>query len=157
MLPQGFLGTRADVLMDLVVVSFAVVLPALFVSWRKARAGEFGVHKRVQVTLFAVLAVAVLLFEVDLRMSGGIFELTRESVYAGTLLLNGSIWFHVALSISTSVVWIWLVIVSLRRFPSPPAPAAFSTTHRRVGRVGMIGMGLTGITGIELYVLGFLF
>jgi uncharacterized membrane protein YozB (DUF420 family) len=157
MLPPGFLGTRADVLMDLVVVSFAIILPALYVSWKKARGGAFVAHKRIQVTLFSVLVVVVSLFEVDLRMAGGIFEMTRESIFAGTPLLNGSIWFHTTLSILTSLAWIGLVIVSVRRFPSPPRPSAFSAAHRRWGRLAMIGMGLTGITGIELYVLGFMF
>ena len=155
MLPRGFLGTRADILMDTVVVALALIVPALLFSWRKARAGEYSLHKRLQVTLFSALAVAIILFEIDLRMSGGIYEMTAGSRFAGTLLHHGSIWFHVALSIATAAIWIWLFVASLRRFPSPPVPATFSPTHRRWGRLAMIGMGLTGITGLELYVVGF--
>jgi len=91
-----------------------------------------------------------------MRLAGGIFEMTRGSRYSGTVLLNGSIWFHTGLAIFTSFLWIWLVVVSLRRFPSPPEPAEFSSVHRRWGKVGMLSMGLTGLTGIELYVLGFM-
>lgn len=156
MLPPGFLGTRADVLMDLVVLSFAVVLPALAWSWRKIRAGGYLAHKRVQLTLFWTLFVAVTLFEIDMRMSGGIFEMTKDSAFAGTALLNGSIWFHTGLAISTSVVWIGLVIWSWLRF-RPVEPNAYSAKHRLWGRIGMVMMALTGITGIELYVLGFVY
>lgn len=157
MLPPGPLGTRADILMDIVVMSFVLILPTIVWSWARARATAYTAHKRIQVVLFSTLTVVVILFEADMRMSGGIFEMTSGSRFAGTALLNGSIWFHTALSISTSVLWIWLVIVSLRRFPKPAAPAEFSAKHRLWGRIAMVAMALTGITGIELYVLGFMF
>lgn len=155
MLPPGFLGTRGDVLMDIVVLSFIVIVPALLFSLRAARRGEWATHKRAQIVLISVLGVAVALFEVDMRLSGGIFELSKGSRFAGTALLNGSIWFHLALSVTTSLVWIGLVVASLRRFPSPPEPNDFSAKHRFWGRLGMVLMGLTGITGVQLYVMGF--
>ncbi len=156
MLPPGFLGTRADILMDLVVVSLVLILPALAVSWTWARGKSYRRHRNLMMSLGGTLAVVVTLFEVDMRMAGGIFEMTKDSAYAGTLLLNASIWGHTALSISTSILWAWLLIVSWRRFPKPPAPAEFSARHRFWGKVGMTTMALTGITGLELYILGFL-
>ena len=36
MFPNGFLGTRADMLMDIVMLSFIVILPILIWSWRLA-------------------------------------------------------------------------------------------------------------------------
>lgn len=157
MLPQGFLGTRADILMDLVIVSLAAILPILWFSWTRARRGVWGVHKRTQLILGGTLAVVVSLFEADLRMAGGIFELTKTSAFHGTLLLNASIWIHMALSISTALIWLVLTIASLRKFEKPPRPGAFSKTHKLWGRIAMIDMALTGITGIELYVVGFAF
>ena len=156
MLPQGFLGTRADVLMDLVIVSLAAILPILAWSWTKARRGAWDVHKRTQLILGGTLAVVVILFETDLRMAGGIFELTKTSANAGTVLLNASIWIHMALSISTSIIWLALTITSVRKFAKPPRPGPFPS-HRLWGRIGMIAMALTGITGIELYVVGFVY
>jgi putative membrane protein len=89
-LPQGFLGTRADVLMDVVIVSLVIILPVLAVSWRLALTRRWATHRTVQVALGSGLGVVVLLFEADLRLSGGIFTLTRQSRYAGTALLNTS-------------------------------------------------------------------
>ena len=37
MFPPGFLGTRADVLIDIVTLSFVIILPMLVWSWRLAR------------------------------------------------------------------------------------------------------------------------
>lgn len=155
MLPQGFLGTRADVLMDIVIVSLVVIVPALVWSRALARSGRYAAHKRLMLWLAGVLGVAVALFEADMRLSGGIFELTKGSRFAGTTFLNASIYIHTLLSISTSLIWIVLIAWSLKRFSKPPAPGAFSHRHKQLGRLGMLGMALTGITGVELYVIGF--
>lgn len=157
MLPQGFLGTRGDILMDLVVLSLIAIIPLLVYSFRLARQKRYAEHKRLQVVLASVLAVVVVLFEVDMQMAGGIFALTAASRFAGTALLNGSIYLHVLLAVGTTLLWIWLIALSLKRFPNPPAPGAFSRTHRRWGRFGMILMLLTGLTGVEVYILGFAF
>ena len=155
MLPQGFLGTRGDILMDLVVLSFIVILPILVISWRAARAGNFSRHRAIQLTLVLLLAVAVGLFEVDLKMSGGIFELTSGSRYAGSTLLNSLIYGHTAVAIGSVLVWLPLLVLSLRRFPNPPASNAFGPTHRVWGRVGMMLMMASGISAVPLYYVGF--
>ena len=155
MLPAGFLGTRGDILMDIVVLSFLVILPVLLVSWRAARAADYRRHRAIQVSLALALAVVVALFEADLKLSGGIFVLTAPSSYAGTTLLNSLIYGHMLVAIGSALVWVPLVIVSLRKFPSPPAPNAFGPTHRLWGRVGMLLMMASGISALPLNYLGF--
>ena len=155
MLPAGFLGTRGDILMDIVMLSFIVILPLLVISWRYARCGEYVQHRAIQLTLALVLAVAVALFELDLKLSGGIFELTRESAYAGTTMLNSLIYGHTLVAIGSTVVWVPLVIISLRKFSTPPAPNAFSASHRFWGRTGMLLMILSGSSALPLYYMGF--
>lgn len=155
MLPQGFLGTRGDVLMDLVVLSFIVILPVLVISWRAARTGDYRRHRLIQISLVMVLAIAVGLFEVDLKLSGGIFELTKDSRYAGTELLSGLIYGHMMVAIGSVLVWLPLIILSLRRFPNPPVSNAFGPTHRLWGRIGMLLMMASGLSAIPLYYVGF--
>jgi putative membrane protein len=155
MLPAGFLGTRGDVLMDLVVLSFLFILPMLVISWRAARTSNYSKHRTIQLSLVLLLAVAVSLFEVDLKMSGGIFELTAASSYAGTRLLNSLIYGHTLVAIGSTLVWVPLVIVSLRKFSNPPVTNAFGPTHRFWGRVGMLLMMASGLSAIPLYYLGF--
>lgn len=154
-LPAGFLGTRADVLLDLVILSLVVVVPVLGYSWWQVRRHAYTLHKRLQLTLLVVLALAVGAFEANMRALGGIFAATRASRYAGTATLDFWIWFHTALAIATTIVWLALAVVSLRRFPVPPEPNAFSARHRFWGRLGMVLMGLTGLTSLPVYVYGF--
>ena len=146
---------NTDILIDVVNVSFIIIVPTLIYSWLKVRNGEYSLHKKVQLLLFAVLFVTVILFELDLRQRGGIFEMVKASQFAGTTFLNGLIWFHMFVSITTSFIWIGLVAFSLWKFASPPVPNKFSRVHKLFGKIGMIDMILTGITGVMLYVLGF--
>ena len=154
-MPAGFLGTRGDVLMDIVVLSFLVILPVLVISWRAARAAEYRRHRAIQISLALALAVVVTLFEIDLKLSGGIFALTRASSYAGTSLLNSLIYGHMLVAIGSALVWVTLVLVSLRKFSTPPVPNAFGPTHRVWGRVGMLLMMASGLSAVPLYYLGF--
>jgi hypothetical protein len=158
--PPGFLGTRADVLIDIVMVSFAVILPTLIISWRYARnraglPGQLTLHRNIQITLCVTLTIVVAIFEYDLSTSGGIFALTAGSAYEGTLILDVSVYTHTLLAVATSVVWLGLVVASWFKFPRPPEPNAFSDRHRFWGRLGMVTMMLTGLTAIPLYYFGF--
>ena len=112
-------------------------------------------HKALQVGLALLLAVVVGLFEYNLRLQGGIFEATKASGYAGTATLDFWIYFHTFFAITTIVIWGGLIVLSLRKFPSPPSPGAFSATHRRWGRLGMIWMLVTGVTSLPVYLYGF--
>jgi hypothetical protein len=155
-MPAGFLGTRADFLVDIGVLSIVAVVPILIYSWRLARQQRWILHKRVQIVTFVVLALVVALFEWDISQAGGIFAMTAASRYAGTATLNFWIWTHTAFAISSSLIWLGLVIVSLVKFPAPPVPEAFRS-HRHWGRLGMILMLGSGLTAIPMYIYGFVY
>ncbi|MCP5052132.1 MAG: DUF420 domain-containing protein [bacterium] len=155
MLPKGFYGTSADILMDILVTLQVVILPILLWSFMSARKGRYQKHKKIQIFLASAIGLAVIAFEVDVRLSGGAMELFKSSsLYDGTFLWV-CLGVHLFIAGGTVVVWVWLMILSVKRFPNPPVPNDFSTRHRFWGRVGMIGMVLTGITGIGVYYLGF--
>jgi len=156
MFPQGFLGTRADLLMDIVIVALVAVVPIVLYNWNLARTGHFARHKKMQIGLALLLAAVVALFEYNLRLQGGIFVATSASSYAGTGTLDFWIYLHTFFAISTIFIWAGLILVSLRRFPSPPMPSAFSSRHRFWGRIGMVWMLVTGVTALPVYVYGFI-
>lgn len=155
MLPAGFLGSRGDVLIDLVILSFAIILPLLIFSWFQARCQNYGLHRRLQLGLALLLAVAVVLFEIDLKLSGGIFALTRESAYADTAILIGLIYGHTAVAVASVVVWAPLLVFSIRRFGNPLRTGDFGRVHRFWGRTGMVLMMASGLSAMPLYYLGF--
>lgn len=156
MFPPGFLGTRADVLIDIVTLSFIVILPLLVWSWRLARvAKNYRLHRNLQITLAVTLAIVVGIFEYDLAQSGGIFALVEGSAWEGTALLNGIIYVHTFFAVLASLSWVILIVVSLFRFASPPRPNSFSATHRLWGQFGMVTMIGAAVTALPLYYFGF--
>lgn len=154
-LPPGFLGTRADLFMDVLIVIVAVVPALLAGSWALARRGALRAHKRAQLALAGVFTVVLTLFEVYIRLKGGVDGISVGSSLHQSWILYGWLWVHLALAVVSAVLWIWLLFASLRRFPNPPAPAAFSGAHRRWGKVAFVTMGLTAITGLGVYALCF--
>jgi len=62
---------------------------------------------------------------------------------------------HLFFAISTVLLWIWVVWEALRRFPTPPAPAAHSRRHRVMGRLAAADLLLTSLTGWIFYWFAF--
>lgn len=154
--PPSIFGAKCDILMDIVVVSMAIILPLLWYSLKKVRVErKYRLHKKIQLTMFIILFFVVILFEYDMQQHGGIFEMVKGSAYEGTFFLNFMIYFHTFLSITTSFIWTYLIIASLIKFGKDPKPGKFSKTHKLWGKIGMWDMALTCITGLILYIFGF--
>jgi len=153
--PPGFLGTRGDLVFDLVITSLIAVVPMLYWSRRLARRGRWLEHKRVQVALSLVLLLVLIVFETNLQSQGGIFELARPSRYSGTPFLSLAVYGHLLFSFSSAGLWALLIAISLVRFENSPKPNAFSRFHRIAGTLAMWDLILTGITGVALYIVVF--
>ena len=68
---NGFLGTRASMMLDLVVVAMVAVVLILGWSIREVKLQRrFLLHKRVQIALTVILAVTIIAFEFDIRLHG---------------------------------------------------------------------------------------
>ncbi|MBX3412221.1 MAG: DUF420 domain-containing protein [Pirellulales bacterium] len=156
---NGFLGTRASFMLDVVFLAMFAVMPALIWSvWLVRYRRNYLWHKRVQLALAAVLAVTVVIFEVDIRVHGW-RERAEASPYYGTPTQPGIVftvlYVHLFFAVSTAILWTLVVVRALRRFPSPPVPSEHSASHLLWGRLAAIDMGLTTVTGWTFYYLAF--
>jgi uncharacterized membrane protein YozB (DUF420 family) len=156
----GFLGTRGSLMLDVVFLAMFVVVPLLAVSvWLVKRRGKYDLHKRLQLIMAGVLLVAVLLFEIDIRVNGW-EERAEPSPYfdpahkwscpAGLSLIV-----HLSFAVPTLLLWIYVVTQALRKFPRPPKPSPHSRSHARIGWLAALGMTLTALTGWVFYWLAF--
>lgn len=156
---EGFLGNRASFMLDFVFLAMFAVLPLMFWSIYQAKyRHRYALHKRVQVTLGLVLLLAVTLFEIDMRLNGWRHLAEASPYYSANKLeglVNWSLWVHLFFSISTTLLWIYVIPAALLRFSSPPQPNEYSPRHIFWARLAAIDMTMTGVTGSIFYWLAF--
>lgn len=140
--------------MDLVVV--AIVLTPFLFAWAiwLARRGEYRKHRNLQTILLGTLLVAITLFEVDIRLSGGSGAFLAGSPHAGTPLLTWLLRVHVLVAVACFALWTYLVVQAWRA-RMDLRPALFTEAHRRRGYWVFAGAIFTAVSGVWLYWLGF--
>jgi putative membrane protein len=160
---DGFLGTRGSLMLDVVFLAMFAVVPVLLFSVYVVRYRRlFWLHKQLQLVTGAVLLVAVLAFEVDMRFITHDWELRADpspffnidnqwGCPAGVSLIV-----HLFFAVPTLLLWIFVTMQALRRFPNPPQPIAHSRSHMFWGRLAAIGMLMTAFTGWIFYYLAFI-
>ena len=156
---DGFLGTRASLMLDVVVVAMVVLLPVLGSSIYLVKVRrQYLWHKRIQLTLGAVLLVTVSAFETEMRIHGW-RDRAAASPYLGhdgsTDWVARALAVHLFFSVTTSLLWLAVIYRALRNFPKPPQPGAHSAWHRRFGWLAAIDMACTAVTGWIFYWLAF--
>lgn len=159
---DGFLGTRASIGMDVVLVGLIALLPVLAWSVALVRRGNYAAHKRLQLFIVAALVAALVVFEIDVRLisdwkiraAGGPPWTDHPNAWwpAGVLVALG---IHLVFAISTPVLWAWVVWEAVARFPAPLAPGSHGPRHRWMARMAAADLVLTAITGTIFYWLAF--
>lgn len=155
---DGFLGTRATLMLDVVVLAMVALLPVLAWSVYLAKyRRQYAWHKSVQLTLGLVLLVTVVLFEVDIRLNGW-RDRAASSPYSS---VDGFDWVltslavHLFFAVTSAVLWLLVIVRGLRNFSNPPAPGAHSAWHKRYGMLAAVDMAMTAFTGWIFYWLAF--
>jgi uncharacterized membrane protein YozB (DUF420 family) len=156
---DGFLGTRASLMLDVVALAMIVLLPVLgfsiyLVKVRK----QYLWHKRIQLMLGAVLLLTVAAFEAEMRIHGW-RDRAAPSPYMGhdgsTDWVSRALAVHLFFSVTSAVLWVAVIFRALRNFPKPPQPGAHSAWHRRFGWLAAIDLTCTAVTGWIFYWLAF--
>jgi len=156
---DGFLGNRASLMLDIVFLAMFIVVPlmgwSIFqVKYRR----RYLLHKRVQITIGLVLLIAVTLFEIDIRVNGWRERAAASPFYneirsAG--LVNWALWIHLIFAISSTVLWIFVIVQALRKFSSPPLPNEYGPRHKFWATIAAIDLSMTALTGWIFYWLAF--
>jgi hypothetical protein len=156
---DGFLGTRASLMLDVVALAMVLLLPVLGYSiYQVMYRRRYALHKRIQLTLGAVLLVTVVLFEADMRIHGWRHRAAASPFSAhdgSTDWVAMALGVHLFFSITAALLWIAVIFRALSNFPNPPEPSSHSAWHRRFGTLAAIDMVCTAVTGWVFYWLAF--
>jgi len=151
---NGFLGFRASLMLDLVSLAMAAILPVLgFSVWLVKFRRRYALHKRIQLALGCILLVAVAAFESDMRINGW-KERASESPYFPTVVYY-SLGTHLVFSVSTALLWVFVITQALRKIPNPPGPSPYSPRHIFWAKLAALDLALTAVTGWIFYWLAF--
>jgi uncharacterized membrane protein YozB (DUF420 family) len=159
---DGFLGTRASIGMDVVLVGLIALLPVMAWSIALVRQGNYALHKRLQLFIAAALVAAIVVFEIDVRLvsdwklraaGGPPWGEAPNAWWPRGVLLALAI--HLVFAISTTVLWTWVVWEAVTRFPVPPVPGTHGPRHRRMARLAALDLVATAVTGTIFYWLAF--
>ena len=152
---SGFLGSRASVGMDVVVVGLIALLPVLAWSIHLVRhRRDYAAHRRLQVFIAAALFAAIVIFEIDVRfLSDWKVRAAPSPWWPGGVL--AALGVHLVFAISSLVLWVWVLWEAMTRFPNPPAPGSHGPRHRLMARLAAADLVLTAVTGTIFYLLAF--
>jgi membrane-associated HD superfamily phosphohydrolase len=146
---DGFLGTRADFTVDL-VMTISGFLPFLLLSaFYIASKRKFDLHKNLQIILFIIVTILVISLEFDVRY-GDLKEISKRSPYAGSIELMVVFLVHLFFAVSSFFAWCWLIVKSLRRYPT-----FFDFEHKKYGKIIFWDIILMVISGWVLYWMTF--
>ena len=131
---DGFLGTRASLMLDVVFVAMFVVIAVMGWSIYQVRVhNRFALHKWVQLGLAAVLLVAVTAFEVDMRLYGWEERAAGELGGSANALVWKALYTHLVFAITSSMLWPVVIYRAWRQFPATPTPNQHSRSHIFLG------------------------
>lgn len=143
-------------MLDVLVLAMGVVVLVLGWSIYEVKyRHRYQLHKWVQVSLGVVLLVAVIVFEIDVRLYGWQDRAAGEIGGHASRLVMTSLAVHLVFAISATILWPLVIIRALRNFPSPPHPGPHSRFHVRWARIAAIDMFITAVTGWTFYYLAF--
>ncbi|WP_428304660.1 DUF420 domain-containing protein [Lacipirellula sp.] len=165
-------------MLDVVFLAMFAIVPALGWSiWLVKFRQNYQLHKQIQVVLMVVLGVAVTLFELDVRFLSGWRERAEASPYYASVESAGPVWdaifvkglgrpatpgwvfrmllIHLLFAVTTAILWVWVGVRALRRYPHPPVPAPHSRSHILWGKIAAWDMLMTAVTGWIFYWLAF--
>jgi putative membrane protein len=153
---NGFLGTRASLMLD--VVCLAMVLVVLVLGWsiRLVRCQRrYELHKRIQLTLAVMLVIVLSAFETDVRLHGWQERAAGEIGGEASTAVITALSIHLFFAVTTVVLWVVVLARAWRRFPNPAAPNEHSKFHRRWARLAAWDLVLTTVTGWVFYFMAF--
>ncbi len=127
-----------------------VVLYAVSLAKKK----EYKAHRRIQNVLYLISLIAVLVLEVNIRMSGGSGSLVADSPYVQTAFFKGIFISHIIGAIITFTLWTISIIISNRRF-NKRLPGNFSLNHKKIGYFIFFGLVFNAVSSLIVSTLAF--
>ncbi|MBU0631240.1 DUF420 domain-containing protein [bacterium] len=154
MFSSGFLGTQAPFYLDVITIYFALLPFLMFLSISFAIKKQYDKHFLSQLILFIVTLVVVVIFEVGVRISGGIMEFMKTANISFAFMITFLI-IHVSIAIASVTLWSALLYGAVKSYRLESS--GVSSAHARFGRYVFLGMTISSFMGVAIYYLLFIY
>ncbi len=158
---SGFLGTRAPLFPDVVVVALVVVIPLFLIGVSLAKRKRLRAHLAVMQATFGVLAVVVVAFVVWARLfAPGAPHL--EGTWLHGAVYRPLIFLHIVVALSSLALGASTILRARRRVISPERPAevklpeGYRGRHHLEGYATLSALILTSGSGLAIYYLRYI-
>lgn len=152
---SGFIPeSRGSFMLDLVATAMIAILPLLFAAIRSAQSRHYALHKKIMISLSLLLLVAVIGFEVEMRLVGW-RHLAKPSPYYDSWVF-WALGIHLIFSSTATVSLAITLWAALKKFPALPGPNEHSEQHRKTGKLAALSLAGTAVTGWIFYWLAFI-
>ena len=150
MFEAGFLGTRAPIFMDIIVIIVGL-LPFLiaFTIWFAINK-MYGLHRFFQTILFVVTIVALVYFKYGMYMAGGFDVYIKGSSIDSTIAFYFLV-FHIVIASITLIMWFATMKFASGDNRRKALPGLYSNSHKKSGKRLAFAILLTSITGVIVY------
>lgn len=143
------------IVLAVLILSMVAPFIALYaVSFIKKK--EYKTHQKIQKRLFWACIVALLILEIQIRLSGGSGSLVAGGTYTGTTFFKVILIAHIIGAVLTYIIWGITVFVSNTKWKKRKTlPGPFSITHKKLGYIVIIGLFYIAITALIVTILAF--
>jgi putative membrane protein len=155
-MPSLFPFSRASFVLDLIVFVMAIVIPIMLFSMSAVRRRhEIEIHRKIQIVLGVALGLAILAFEVDMRIFGWRSQ-AQPSPYYDTLVFP-SLYVHLFFAIPTLFLWAYTISMAMKHRIHLGTEVAKNHRfrHKFFGKLSAYTMMATAVTGWIFYYLAF--
>ncbi len=154
---SGLFGSRASTAYDLAYLILLLMIPILTWSLELLLLRKnYLLHKKVQLFLTMTFLIATALFFTDFFLHGWRHR-AAASVAEIPAITYMTLAIHLAFWLITGLIWIGLLVQSLRKIPNPPQPCEFGPFYVFWLIMLALQFFLTTLTGWEFYMLAFCF
>lgn len=148
MFHAGFLGTRAPMFMDMVMLIVALLPFLVATAIYFAKIKQYKIHAFFQIFIFVFSVIVLSYFEYGVRLGGGFKNFMENTTVAHDYVFI-VLMLHIAISIITLFLWITTLVMIKNLL--------LTNKHKRMGKAIFTGVLLTSLTGIWVYMLLFIY
>jgi hypothetical protein len=153
----GILGSRASTAFDLAYLILLLMIPILVWSLELLLLRKnYLLHKKVQLLLTLAFLIATAVFFAAFFLNGWRHR-AAASVAEIPAITYMTLTIHLAFWLITGLIWIGLLVQSLRKIPNPPQACEFGPFYVFWLVMLVLQLFLTTLTGWEFYLLAFCF